>query len=670
VTAIASTLPAATRGRVVAAVLPGWIVAAAWVGLILRDGGYFALDWAPVALLLLALLAGLAIGRGSALPPPGAARTALLILAAIVLWSGLSILWADRQASAWESAGQLVLYLLMGWVLVLVPWTPKRALVLLTAWSTGVAIACLIGYVDALAASDLGARFPEYRWAGPLGYANATGALGALALPGPLLYASRRDTPPWAQAIAMGVAAFLVAFALLPQTRAALLGMPIVLLVLVAVGPDRWRLVRRVVLVGLALLLSVHAILDVDTAAQAHGPVRPAWDAAAWRILLSVSVAMAATLVLVAVEQRIRLADATRRRLRTAGIVAGCVAAVGLAGATVASAQRIADAVTTVWNDVRSGTPVRRAEGPRLLSVAPYQRSDYWRAAIDGFRSAPVNGLGAAGFEERYDLQRQDPKHSRYSHLIWLRVPAELGLVGVALLIALLVVTGRACVARIRHGSPDERRIVAIALALAAYLGFGASLDWLEEFPVLAGPVVGALALVLVAGTPAPPPRRRSAPRSAAVALVAAAVAVAIALPWLSLREQAKARTLAATDPAAAERALDRAAALDPLDPRPRAIEGFIAIEDRRYAEARTAFRRSLAVEDGWLGHFELALIDAADGREASARAGLAAAERRNHDEPIIGTVRELLDAGEPIDPVEINRRTQQEPLWRARPST
>ena len=116
------------RWRGAMAMAPGWIVAGIWAALILRDGGYFMLDWAPVALVLIALLAGVAVGGGRYLPAAGPARTALLLLCAIVAWCFLSILWADAQAAAWESADQMLVYLLMGWILVLLPWTPERAI--------------------------------------------------------------------------------------------------------------------------------------------------------------------------------------------------------------------------------------------------------------------------------------------------------------------------------------------------------------------------------------------------------------------------------------------------------------------------------------------------------------------------------------------------------------
>ena len=57
---------------------------------------------------------------------------------------------------------------------------------------------------------------------------------------------------------------------------------------------------------------------------------------------------------------------------------------------------------------------------------------------------------------------------------------------------------------------------------------------------------------------------------------------------------------------------LDRARSLNPVSLDPDLAEGRIAIAARRYDEAREAFEHSLTVEDNWLAHYELALVNTA----------------------------------------------------------
>ena len=358
-------------------------------------------------------------------------------------------------------------------------------------------------------------------------------------------------------------------------------------------------------------------------------------------------------LALDAAERRIHLPERVVRRLRLSGMVAAAVIAVAIVGVAVASADRIADSATSVWNDVRGGAPVRRVDGPRLLSVAPYQRSDGTRrAAVDGFESAPIGGLGADGFEALYARERTHPKHSSYSHMIWLRVAAEVGVVGLLLMAALLIVAGHGLFRRLRAGPPDERRVIAIALALAAYLAFAASLDWLEEFPAIAGPVVGAVAIAALAlGSP----RREEARRSPGGLRDGSRGRGRRRRrgrdrPPLAVAARAAHGALAHSEPAAALAALDRASSLNPLDPLPASLAGFIELQRERPAAAQAAFRRSLRIEDGWLGHF------------ARAHRGLAGRDRRgaarsrrdrclDREEEIVDSFEEMLDTGEPIIP-------------------
>ena len=165
VIAAGSSAIQSVRWRGALAMAPGWIVAGIWAVLILRDGGYFMLDWAPVALVLIALLAGVAVG-GRYLPAAGPARTALLLLGAIVAWCFLASSGRTRRRPPGSPPTRCSSTCSWG-AFVLLPWTAERALALLVAWSVAVAVACLIGYADALAAADLGARFPEFRWSGP-----------------------------------------------------------------------------------------------------------------------------------------------------------------------------------------------------------------------------------------------------------------------------------------------------------------------------------------------------------------------------------------------------------------------------------------------------------------------------------------------------------------------
>ena len=95
-----------------------------------------------------------------------------------------------------------------------------------------------------------------------------------------------------------------------------------------------------------------------------------------------------------------------------------------------------------------------------------------------------------------------------------------------------------------------------------------------------------------------------------------------------------RAEERAAADLGSAFEDLDRARSLNPASLDPDLAEGRIAISARRYDEAHDAFEHSLTVEDNWLAHFELALIDAGRGRFAPAAADLSRARRPERARP------------------------------------
>jgi tetratricopeptide (TPR) repeat protein len=176
--------------------------------------------------------------------------------------------------------------------------------------------------------------------------------------------------------------------------------------------------------------------------------------------------------------------------------------------------------------------------------------------------------------------------------------------------------------------------------------------------------------IALVLGTGARPTAARGGARRLAGTTVfvagAAAACAALALPYVSLRYLERARA-ESSQPAAAYRDLDRAAALDPLSVDPALSKGVIAVQAGQPRRARAAFREALTVEEHWLPHFELALLDASRRRFAAARGELARAERLNAMDPIVEDVGKRVARRERIDPAAINRSVLQGALYERR---
>jgi len=153
------------------------------------------------------------------------------------------------------------------------------------------------------------------------------------------------------------------------------------------------------------------------------------------------------------------------------------------------------------------------------LALSPFAfrghvRSQYWRVAVHEANAHPVAGSGAGTFSNWWLEERRVPFSTQEAHSLYLETLAELGPLGLALLLAALAVPLAAAV-RIREP--------ALAAALVAY-DVGAAVDFHWELAGVTLPVVllGATAVVHASK------RGRDVPRTVAVPVFTALTAAAL----------------------------------------------------------------------------------------------------------------------------------------------
>jgi hypothetical protein len=657
--------------------LPAVALLGLWFLWVPLDGGYFPRVWYPSAIFAVALLASVALLGRRWRPPARAGRVALALLAALTAWSFLSLLWGESPGSGWAASDELLLYLAIAWLAALVPWRAGHAAVLLGLWAVGVGVVCAVELASGMGASSFGHYIFESRWQQPTGYANAAAALPAMAFWPAVMLSSRRAVPAPLQVLFLVVAAFLVEFSMLPQSRGWVLAVLLALPVFVALSPDRRRLLVRLAILAVGIAMAGGDVWNLYSTGEAHHPLAPALDSAARSILVSSGiVALLGTVAVIAERQirpGVRLGRAVRRgELAVVGLVA--LAAVGVA---VARAGDIADYASERWADFSSSRELPADTNPsRIAQRTSDKRYDYWRVSVATFRDSPVGGVGAGGFERVYSKERRHYKPSKSPHSIWMRSLAETGAVGTALFLALLAALGFGLL-RVRRRLDDlGRGIVAACAAIGVYFLGHASLDWLELFPALAAPAVALPFVALRLAAPAEDPAVRPSDGwrvgralGAAGGVVLAALAIAsLILPYLSDRYVNSALHSWRADPAGASRDLRHASALNPLSPDPRLAQGRIALVERRYATARRAFEQALEREDDWFPHFELALLDALRGRFAPARREIARAHALNPPDLLVTRAAALIAQRKRIDPTRITRKPITLPLYTGAP--
>jgi O-antigen ligase len=199
--------------------------------------------------------------------------------------------------------------------------------------------------------------------------------------------------------------------------------------------------------------------------------------------------------------------EAHRGRQAVLAVASGiCLVTLGLTssrGAWLALLVGLAVLVflrSRILRNRRTAAAVVALVGVAMVLVAPRislgDRPTYWRVAVEDGAAHPLRGSGAGSFDDYWREHRPLPAFVRDAHSLYLETTAELGLVGLALLLCAL---GTPLVAAVT--APDRTRF---ATATAAYVAFlvHAGLDWDWEMPVtvLAGLACCAAVLAGVRG--------------------------------------------------------------------------------------------------------------------------------------------------------------------------
>lgn len=591
--------------RAAPATLPCGLAVVALVLLAADGGGVRLAAWTPLAFGLLALLALTAVLlRDGLRETPVPVLAVLGALGALCAWSYLSILWATDAGAAWEGANRTLLYLLAAALFGLWRQRDETAAVLLGAWAAGMVAVAAIVAVRVLGADDLTAWFAGDRLVEPAGYANAQAATWLMAVWPCIALAAAPRVPLAARAVLAGGAVLLVDLALLSLSRGAVLSLPIVLILFLAVAPHRLRHLAVLAPVGLAVAVTAPVVLDAGPALRAGvGELAAVHDAL--RAALAAS-AVVGLLVAIAVPLGRRWAAQDRFGPDTAGRARRAWAVAAPAGLAVAAVVLLAAAgnpatrAAGAWESFRDGYEARGAAESRLGELGS-NRSDFYRVALDAFAEQPVRGVGLDNYQAAYLRLGAARETPRYAHSLPLSLLAQLGLVGALLAIGWLVATGWAATAALRRAG--DLGVSVAAGALVAFVGFlvhGAG-DWFWEYPSLGLPAFALLGMVLALVPARREPRSARAGGALAVgiAVACAAAALSYAAPWAAERDTRAAGAEWPADPLRAFERVGRAARLNPLSAGPYLTGGTIAVRRRTLRVADRYFAAALARNPG-----------------------------------------------------------------------
>lgn len=633
--------------------LPGALV----VFLSFNSGGYFPDTAAIVAVVLVIVLVlrlTLVEDAFTAISRPLALAT--VALGAFTLWILASSIWSDAPGSALTEYDRAFMYLLVLVVGGSVVRTAERLRWLAGSIAAAALIVAIAALATRLAPDHFHTSIPaigESNLAYPLTYSNALGILCALGAILALYFATsvyQGRIVRVAGAAALPVFATTVYLTLSRGPVAAGLVGIVAFLVLARPRGTLSALVAAVPPSVIAVAVAYHHPVLTSNNPQSAQAASDGHDVALVLIACVVGAALV-RLLLTTVDERIAAfhLPSERRRPVMAAAWGGSVLALVIVALAVHAPSRISDQYDRFVSSGQA-SPEQRDVRQSVFSTANRGIVDNWQAALDAFRDEPLHGQGA-GTYENYWNEHRPANQSSYNvvdaHSLYLEVLGELGIVGLALLVAVIL---SFLVALLPVGRGGNRSLYAALFSVVLAWAVHAGVDWDWETPAVTLPAfaIGGAALAAHASRVRPSAAPQSSRVSLGVFLLVGALAPA--LVFTSQRQLNDARDAARTGNCtlALERAADSIGTLG-MRSEPYETMALCQQQKGRLGLAIAAMRKAVANDpDNWRYHYQLGVL--LGGASQNTRPDLLAAQRLNPHNPDVTALLKEAPEGQAVN--------------------
>ncbi len=623
---------AARRTSARAALVPG-LVAAALIALAVADGGYptgvvagtaMACWWLVFAAVALRLLPFSS--------PPRAALLAGGLLLSLTALTAISMAWSEDDGAAYEAAVLASLYLGIFAAVVLAS-RPASARSWLAGLTLGLGVICLLalashwfgGLEDERIASSLPDAAERLNF--PIGYWNSLAA--TLALFACLLaWLSFGGRSALSRSLATAALILPALGIFLTSSRGGVVAAAAGLLALLVCTRQRPQLLA-------SLLLAAPGCAAVILLADDQGTLHGSEGVLLFAVMIAAAGGIAGVRYLV---------DRPLGELRVPRGLAW--AATGLAVLLLAAAAVASDPGER-WDSFRElpqrSEPDSEFVASHLASESGSGRYQFWSTAVDAFEEEPIGGIGAGGYEAWWNERASFEYRLKNAHSLFFETLAELGAIGLALVVGLFTVTAVAGVRRLR----DDAGEVSAGLALVAAGAVAAGIDWSWQVPATIAPVIVAMALLTGPATLARREGEAAAPASSsgrgwgagrvatlAVALVLAGAAALLTVAEVQLeRSRDQTRELELEEAARSARS---AAALEPWAAAPHLQLALVAERAGDFATARQEIGDAIERDPrDWSLWLVRARLETRSGNVARGRVALARSRELNPFSPV-----------------------------------
>ncbi len=368
------------------------------------------------------------------------------LLLALAALSALSVIWSVQPDASWQDAGRLFAYSALFALAVLLAraapahWSAVLGGVLLAA-----VIVCGYALLTKIFPDTIGVAQNNghvyARLQAPYGYWNAIGLAAAIGAIGCMWLGARRTGHALANALAYPAMGLMLVTLLLAYSRGALAALVLGLALWLCLVPLRLRGAAVLCVGALGALVVVawdfsqHALTTDDI------PLAERVSAGHQLGVLLAAMLLALTLAGLAIGfllGRHALSPQTRRHAGTVLLALPVVAVIAFAGLLTVSHRGLFGSVSHTVSTLTNPNAPPPTNGPGRLTAIGSVRARYWNEALEIFTDHPLLGVGAEGYETARLRYRTAILNVGQAHGFIVQTLADLGLVGLLLVLALL----------------------------------------------------------------------------------------------------------------------------------------------------------------------------------------------------------------------------------------
>ncbi len=365
------------------------------------------------------------------------------LLLAFTALTALSVVWSVQPDESFREAGRMLAYSgLFAAAVTMARVAPSRWPAVLGGVALAAVIVCCYALATKVFPAQLDAHDTYARLRAPFGYWNATGLMAALGVICCMWLAARRAGHALLSALAYPAMGLLLVTLLLAYSRGALVALAIGLALWLCIVPLRLRGAAVLVAGGLCAAGVVAWTFSTHALSSEAVPLAARSDAGHQLGALLVAMIVLLSLIGVAVGfQTARQAPSPRLRRRAGVTLLALVALtiLAFAGALAYSHRGLTGSVSHAVSSLTNPSAKPPPNTPGRLTAVASVRARYWREALDVYEAHPLLGAGAGGYQTarlRYRTALLEVKHA---HGFVVQTLADLGAVGLALALALLL---------------------------------------------------------------------------------------------------------------------------------------------------------------------------------------------------------------------------------------